>query len=100
MAPETDTHRVVLCCQGCPWNEATHLARNGADVLRLCECCAQAHDEADGWTLPRYRVVSPASAGCDPENHRHHHAGPTRSGPAPFSNAATPPSASILKGRG
>ncbi len=38
-------------CQGCPWNKATHLARQGDVELLLCECCAQAHDEADGWTV-------------------------------------------------
>jgi hypothetical protein len=36
---------------GCPWNKATHIARNEEYELRLCECCALAHDEADGWTV-------------------------------------------------
>jgi hypothetical protein len=51
MTPEQQARHIVSGCQGCPWNEATHLARNGANELRLCECCAQAHDEADGWTI-------------------------------------------------
>lgn len=51
MTPEQQTQRTEPGCQGCLWNEATHLARNGANELSLCECCALAHDEADGWTI-------------------------------------------------
>jgi hypothetical protein len=61
MTPEQQERNVVSGCQGCPWNEGTHLARNGAVELRLCECCAQAHDETDGWTitlLPRQPTLA------------------------------------------
>jgi hypothetical protein len=51
MTTERQARHTVLGCQGCPWNEATYLARNGAVELFLCECCVQAHDEADGWTV-------------------------------------------------
>jgi hypothetical protein len=60
VAPDNDSDPVAPDCQGCPWNKATHLARQADHELLLCECCAQAHDEADGWTvtpLPRqYRT--------------------------------------------
>ena len=65
MTTEQQEHNVMSGCQGCPWNEATYLASNGANELRLCECCVQAH-EADGWTITRYRI-SPTPTECDPE---------------------------------
>jgi len=50
-APDMDTEQVTPNCQGCPWNKATHIARNEDLELQLCECCALAHDAADGWTI-------------------------------------------------
>ncbi len=49
--PRNDPAATGPDCEGCPFNTATYLARNGDLELRLCECCAQAHDEADGWTI-------------------------------------------------
>ncbi|GIH21661.1 hypothetical protein [Rugosimonospora africana] len=51
MAPDMDAGEVSPDCQGCPWNTATHTARNEDLELQLCECCALAHDEADGWMV-------------------------------------------------
>lgn len=38
-------------CDGCPFNQATHIAHADGRELNLCECCAGAHDETDGWTI-------------------------------------------------
>jgi hypothetical protein len=46
-----DADQVAPHCEGCPWNKATHVAGNEEYELQLCECCALAHDEADGWTV-------------------------------------------------
>lgn len=35
MTPEKEPRGIVPGCQGCPWNKATHLARNDAVELRL-----------------------------------------------------------------
>jgi hypothetical protein len=51
VAPDIDTEQVTPNCQGCPWNKATHVARNEDLELQLCECCALAHDAAEGWTV-------------------------------------------------
>jgi len=45
------TDAAAPACESCPWNPATHIARQGELEMLLCECCVGAHDEADGWTV-------------------------------------------------
>ena len=38
-------------CEACPYNLAYFELRNDDTVLVMCECCALAEDEEDGWTI-------------------------------------------------
>jgi Family of unknown function (DUF6193) len=52
--PEDLAADEAVACEGClgfEYKEATHRARNEDNELMLCECCALAHDETDGWTV-------------------------------------------------
>jgi hypothetical protein len=73
-SPHDDPAAIGPACDGCPFNAAAYLAGNDDLELRLCECCAQAHDEVDGWTVVPITVrqvddqaiVAFLAAGLDP----------------------------------
>jgi hypothetical protein len=69
-------------CQGCPFNTATHIARSADHELLLCECCAEAHDEADGWTV----VDLPATTSELPTSRTSSSPDRTQQVPAPGAN--------------